>query len=72
MMNEQDRERIIAAGKCAIGDDGPGKRCKNCPYGYGYLDETGDSSFWWCDTDKIMNDAIALLELYGQMEDGGK
>lgn len=57
-----DREKVIAAAECGK-DLSPSDRCKNCPYGYGYLDETGDNNpFWWCNIDGIMDDAIALLK----------
>ena len=36
--------------------------CKNCPYGYGYLDNRGDNSFWWCDEEKILNDAVEIIK----------
>lgn len=55
-------ERIIAAYYC--GDyKTPGKHCEFCPYGYGYLDDSGDSTFWWCDDDKIESDVIDLLSV---------
>ena len=58
-----EREKVTAAMECYTGDTYPGDRCKYCPYGYGYLDETGDNSpFWWCNSDKIMGDAIELLK----------
>lgn len=52
-------ERIIAAYYC----DNPGNHCEFCPYGYGYLDDSGDSAFWWCNDDKIESDAIDLLSV---------
>ena len=61
-MTEQEiRERIINAVQCG-NETMPGDRCEYCPYGYGYLDETGDHAIWWCNTDKIMEDAVALLK----------
>ena len=39
-------------------------KCEHCPYGYGYLDTTGDNSFWWCDEGKIMTDALFYLQIY--------
>ena len=38
--------------------------CEECPYGYGYLDDSGDNSFWWCNEEKIMEDAYFYLKLY--------
>ena len=54
-------EKIIAAVECS-NEYLPGDGCKYCPYGYEYLDDRGDNSFWSCDTDRILNDAIALLK----------
>jgi hypothetical protein len=53
-------ERIINAYKCGE-DKLPGDRCKYCPYGYGYLDDSGDHAFWWCNDDALVKDAITLL-----------
>ena len=66
-MNEFDRkffinlmERMIKAYDCGV-DKLPNNRCKYCSYGYGYLDDSGDHAFWWCDDDKIEETAIKLL-----------
>ena len=66
-MNEFDRkffidmiERVISAYNCGE-TQLPGDRCEHCPYGYGYLDDHGDHTFWWCNDDKIADDAIKLL-----------
>ena len=68
-MNEFDRkffinliERIINAYDCGA-DKLPDNRCKYCPYGYGYLDDSGDHAFWWCDDDKLEEDAIKMLRI---------
>lgn len=53
-------EQIIAAYYCSD-DVFPNNRCKECPFGYGYLDDSGDHSFWWCDEEKITKDAVELL-----------
>ena len=54
--------KIIAAYNC-VNDKLPDKRCEMCPYGYGYLDQTGDNYFVTCNTEMIMADAIALLKV---------
>ena len=57
-----DKEKVIAAIEC-YQNKTPGDRCKTCPYGYGYLDDTGDNSpFWWCSIHKIIDDAAELLK----------
>ena len=68
-MNEFDRkfftslmERMIKAYDCGA-DKLPNNRCKYCPYGYGYLDDSGDHAFWWCDDDKLEEDAIKMLRI---------
>ena len=53
-------ERIIAAYHCSEGKL-PGKRCQYCPFGYGYLDDSGDYPFWWCDDEAIIKDAVEIL-----------
>jgi len=55
-------DRIISAYECGETKT-PGERCKRCPYGYGKLDETGDNAFWWCNTDRLEQDAINLLKI---------
>ena len=55
-------ERIIAASYCGELKT-PGSHCEFCPYGYGYMDDCGDNSFWWCDWSKIEQDAIDLLSV---------
>ena len=54
------REKVIAAYICQ-NEKWPDKRCEKCPYGYEYLDQTGDNSFFTCNTERIMVDAIDLL-----------
>ena len=61
------QEKIIAAYNC-INDKLPDKRCEKCPYGYGYLDQTGDNYFVTCNTEMIMADAIALLKAQEPMK----
>ena len=55
-------DRIISAYECGEART-PGERCKRCQYGYGKLDETGDNAFWWCDTERLEQDAINLLRV---------
>ena len=57
-MNE--REKIIAAYVCS-NEKLPDKRCEKCPFGYEYLDQTGDNYFVGCNTERMMVDAIDLL-----------
>lgn len=52
--------RILDAYKCS--EQLPNKRCKECPYGYGYLDESGDNMFWWCDDVQMTADAMSMLQ----------
>lgn len=66
-MNEFDKEfftnrieRVINAYYCGVSHL-PDKRCKKCPYDYGYLDDMGDNTFWWCDYDQLEEDAMKLL-----------
>ena len=53
-------KRIVDAYDCGEAEL-PGDRCEHCEYGYGYLDDSGDHSFWWCDIDKLEEDAIDVL-----------
>ena len=68
-MNEFDRkffislmERMIKAYDCGT-DKLPNNRCKHCPYGYGYLDDHGDYAVWWCNDEKLEEDAIKMLRI---------
>ena len=54
-------EKIIAAYNCGI-DKAPDSRCEKCPYGYGYLDQTGDNYVVSCNTDMMFDDALELLK----------
>jgi len=56
-----DIENVVSASDC-LEAHVPGDRCRNCPYGYGKLDDSGDNAFWWCDYDRIFDDAITLLK----------
>ena len=55
-------ERLLKAYDCGE-TQWPGDRCEHCPYGYGYLDDSGDHAFWWCDDDKLEEDAIKMLRI---------
>ena len=68
-MNEFDRkfftdmiERVISAYNCGE-IQWPGDRCEHCPYGYGYFDDSGDNAFWWCNDEKLEEDAIKMLRI---------
>ena len=39
-------------------------KCQNCPYGYGYLDDSGDNYFWSCKEEQWEDDAYFYLKLY--------
>lgn len=36
--------------------------CEKCPFGYSYKDMTGDKPTWKCDDDKLIKDALYLLD----------
>ena len=55
-----NREKVIAAYECS-NEKLPDKRCEKCPFGYEYLDQTGDTYFVGCNTERMMVDAIDLL-----------
>lgn len=55
------KENLINAIKCFL-DVFSSNHCKNCPYQYNYLDTTSDSSFWTCNEDKILRDALIFLQ----------
>ena len=61
-------ERIIAAYNC-VNDKLPDKRCEKCPYGYGYLDQSGDNYVVSCNTDMMFDDAISLLRAQEHLHD---
>ena len=54
--------RVIQAYECGERTL-PGDRCEFCPFGYGYLDDAGDHEFWWCNNDKIEEDAVNILRV---------
>lgn len=37
--------------------------CEHCPYDYQYWDDHGDNAFWWCNEEKIMEDALFYLKI---------
>ena len=56
-----DRDKIISAWLCC-NNDLPKGRCEKCPFGYGKLEDTGDNSpFWFCDIDRIADNAVTEL-----------
>lgn len=62
-----DREKVIAAYECS-NEKLPDKRCEKCPFGYEYLDQTGDTYFVGCNTERMMVDAIDLLKAQEPVE----
>ena len=57
-MKIPDLNKLIAAIEC---QDCFRHKCMRCPYDYQYLDDSGDHAYWWCNDDKIADDAIKLL-----------
>lgn len=43
--------------------------CAHCPYGYGYLNDRGDNTYWSCDSDRIADDMFAWLSIYQYLID---
>ena len=60
MANEANRKNVIAAYDCHMTNLSDSK-CENCPYGYGYLDQSGDKYVIECNTTMMFDDAISLL-----------
>ena len=60
-MNIPELNNLIKALQC---DNLTNASCQKCPYGYGYLDESGDYSFWCCNEIKLNEDSIFYLKLY--------
>lgn len=60
-MNIPNLDNLIKAIKCDIWS---GPYCENCPYKYGYLDDSGDHPYWTCNEEKKWNDALFYLSLY--------
>ena len=56
-----EKEKLIKACEC-IRDLLPDNRCKDCPYGYGYIDTYGDNAFWWCDSGRLMEDMYKYIK----------
>jgi len=62
MMNNLDT--VIAAYECWNGPYETGK-CDNCPYGYSYLDDSGDGRpFYTCKEEKLTDDMYFWLKIY--------
>lgn len=36
--------------------------CEKCPYGYKYKNMTGDTPVWQCNEERLMKDALYLLD----------
>lgn len=36
--------------------------CEKCPFGYKKKDDSGDTVFWTCNEDKMLKDALYLLD----------
>ena len=60
-MNIPNLDNLIAAVQC---EGWVQHQCEHCPYGYGYLDDSGDNAIWWCNEAKIMEDSLFFLQLY--------
>jgi len=60
-MNNLDN--VIAAYECW---NGPYKgKCDTCPYGYSYLDDSGDGRpFYTCKEEKLTDDMYSWLKIY--------
>ena len=56
-----DLDNLINALECPEWRE---KVCKNCPYGYVFLDDAGDFSFWRCDEEQLKEDALVYLKIY--------
>ena len=54
-------DNLINAMKCEEWKDSV---CKECPYGYQFYDDHGDTYFWTCNSNKIDKDALFYLGLY--------
>lgn len=52
---------LIQAIEC---DDWSSSKCEHCPWGYQHWDDSGDHGFWWCDENKLFEDALFYLKLY--------
>ena len=60
-MDIPNLDNLIDALKC---DNWAPRHCQNCPFGYSYLDESGDTSFWTCDEEKKLEDSLFYLSVY--------
>lgn len=56
-----DLDNLIKAIECDAWSE---PHCEHCPYGYGYLDTSGDHFFWTCKEEKKWEDALFYLKLY--------
>ena len=46
--------------------------CKNCPYGYGYYDDSGDNGYWTCDFDLISKTMYQWLSIFQHLSEEEK
>ena len=61
MNNISNLDNLIKAMEC----EGQFKnKCRNCPYDYQYWDDSSDYPNWWCNENKILEDALFYLKLY--------
>ena len=68
-MNIPNLDNLLAAMQCERCYQ---NQCEYCPYGYGYFDDSGDNSFWWCNEEKIMEDAFFFLKIYQHLIEENK
>ena len=62
-------DTVIAAYECWNGPYEYGK-CDYCPYGYSYLDDSGDGRpFYACDEEQWTKDAYTWLKMYQYLRD---
>jgi len=63
---------VIAAYECW---NGPyeHRKCDHCPYGYSYLDDSGDCRpFYTCDEQKLTDNMYAWLKIYQHLREENK
>ena len=63
-MDIPNLETLIKVIHCWYGPYQGPNQCKNCPYGYQYYDDTGDTGFWTCDEERTTKETLFFLELY--------
>ena len=60
-MNIPELDNLIKAMQC---EGWLKSQCEHCPLNYQKLDDCGDHPFWWCDEDKILENALFYLKIY--------